>query len=293
MNNIELVSIIIVSYNSESFIEATLDSCLKQTYPNIEIIVTDDGSTDNTINTCHQWAIKNKAKLRLIESQDRKGIPANCNRGVKESQGEWLKLIAADDVLEYDAIENFINYAKKNNNDVVFSLFKPFCDREVFTTIYPLPFTRNILVHREKNRTLSKYYHWLFLLYFSNVAPAVFFKKSTLTDILGFDENYYLLEDLPTWYTIFSNNYSVGFLRKTTVNYRIHSQQVTTRKINPLLFKDLMLFNEKRKKFIFPYLYNKIILITYKNEKLFFLKYINIPHIIITLYNKINKNKFI
>lgn len=58
MDDLELVSIIIVTYNSGKFIEQTLDSCLKQTYRNIEVVISDDNSEDGTVQICTEWKRK-------------------------------------------------------------------------------------------------------------------------------------------------------------------------------------------------------------------------------------------
>ena len=111
-----LVSIIVITYNSSKYVLETLESAKAQTYQNIELIVSDDCSTDNTVEICREWIEKNKKRFlrtELITSEKNTGIPANCNRGVKAAQGEWVKLIAGDDILCNNCIEANIEYAKK------------------------------------------------------------------------------------------------------------------------------------------------------------------------------------
>ena len=97
-----LVSIIVITYNSSKYVLETLESAKAQTYQNIELIVSDDCSTDNTVEICHNWIEQNKERFvrtELITVEKNTGIAPNCNRGVKAAKGEWVKLIAGDDVL--------------------------------------------------------------------------------------------------------------------------------------------------------------------------------------------------
>ena len=102
-----LVSIIVITYNSSKYVLETLESAKAQTYQNIELIVSDDCSIDNTVEICREWIENNKERFvrtELITAEKNTGIPANCNRGVKAAQGEWVKLIAGDDILYNNCI---------------------------------------------------------------------------------------------------------------------------------------------------------------------------------------------
>src|SRR5215213_614705 len=103
-----LISIIVITYNSESYVIETLESAKNQTYENIELIITDDGSTDETISLCQQWLTKNRHRFvrsEMITVEKNTGIPANCNRGVRAANGEWVKIIAGDDILDEKCIQ--------------------------------------------------------------------------------------------------------------------------------------------------------------------------------------------
>ena len=106
-----LVSVIIASYNSSGFIIETLESIRNQTWQEKELIISDDCSKDNTVEICKAWLNEHKADFRntlLIEANKNTGVPANVNRGVKASSGEWIKILGADDTLKTDCIENNI-----------------------------------------------------------------------------------------------------------------------------------------------------------------------------------------
>jgi len=95
-----LVSIIIPLYNAEKYIAATIQSALNQTWANKEIIVVDDGSTDNSFAITNQFGGEN---IRVITGEN-KGASAARNIGLKEAKGEYIQFLDADDLLSEDKI---------------------------------------------------------------------------------------------------------------------------------------------------------------------------------------------
>lgn len=98
---IPLVSIIISAYNAEKYIQQTLDSVLKQTWTNLEIIVVNDGSTDDTLAIAR--AYENKA-VKIV-TQENKGQDAALNNGYKHSTGAYIKFMDSDDLVNPEMIE--------------------------------------------------------------------------------------------------------------------------------------------------------------------------------------------
>lgn len=96
-----LVSVCIPAYNSAQFIERTIRSALSQTYPNIEVVVVDDCSTDNTVEVVRNI---DDSRVRLICNEDNLGMTGNWNKCVESCEGEYVKLIPADDMLHPMAI---------------------------------------------------------------------------------------------------------------------------------------------------------------------------------------------
>ncbi len=101
MNNLK-VSILIPLYNSEEYIAETIDSCLNQTYENIEIIIVDDGSTDSGLIIARQY--ENKHKNIKVEAQKNSGAPVARNRAFELSAGDYIQYLDADDLLHPDKI---------------------------------------------------------------------------------------------------------------------------------------------------------------------------------------------
>lgn len=104
MNNEKvMVSIIIPAWNVEKYIFRALDSCLKQTYKNLEIIVVDDGSTDDTVKIIKEYQ-KKDSRVHLLE-QVHGGVSAARNMGINEASGQKIVFLDSDDWMVQDAIE--------------------------------------------------------------------------------------------------------------------------------------------------------------------------------------------
>ncbi len=110
------VSVIVPCYNSEKYISESLNSIIKQTYKNIEIIVVDDGSTDKTIEVINSY--KKRHNLKLI-TQQHLGVSAARNNGVAESKGEYVFFLDSDDTLNKRCIETLVRNAIEEQSDLV------------------------------------------------------------------------------------------------------------------------------------------------------------------------------
>ncbi len=119
MNNrdAELVSVIIPNYNYARYLPETIGSVLNQTYSNIEIIVVDDGSTDNSLEVLYQLSDKNK--LVVIESINRGSCTAR-NLGMSRATGQFIAFLDADDTWDADKVERQIKHLKESKADLVF-----------------------------------------------------------------------------------------------------------------------------------------------------------------------------
>ena len=91
------VSWLISTYNNESEIIRCLTSLLKQTYKNFEIIVVNDGSTDNTVNVLEEIYIKNKNFIRIINNKENMGLAYSLNKAFSHARGIYIARIDADD----------------------------------------------------------------------------------------------------------------------------------------------------------------------------------------------------
>lgn len=112
-----LITIITVVYNSEKFIDKTIKSVINQSYNNIEYIVIDGGSTDNTMSIINSY----KNSITLLISEKDNGIYDAMNKGIINSNGEWLLFLnSGDEFHNHSVIENVFNSIISNDCDIIY-----------------------------------------------------------------------------------------------------------------------------------------------------------------------------
>ncbi len=285
MYDVPLVSVCVITYNSSIFILETLESIKEQTYKNIELVISDDCSTDNTVDICRKWVQKYRmhfANVIIVTSDYNTGISANCNRCYKAANAEWIKGIAGDDLLVPNCIEDFVRFVETNRDiKIVSSMIDVFGDDirnyDWYNKWYDFLDT--------KPNGCLQYKALLTMNYIP--AVSVFMRKSLWECIGGFDESIKLLEDWPMWLKITGKGIPFYFLRKRLTIYRCHngSIQMSDRiKLAILLCKFKYIYKVHN----VPYLYSlhQIEKNTFWN---FFL--IKIYFFISVLLDKINYNK--
>lgn len=111
-----LFSIVVLTYNQANLIEDTLDSIYKQSYSNIELIISDDASSDDTPKIIKHWLKKYSKRfsnIAFFSSNNNNGISKNHNRGIKAAKGEFLKYLGGDDLLLPEATEKMAAFLKR------------------------------------------------------------------------------------------------------------------------------------------------------------------------------------
>ena len=223
-----LVTIIVITYNSTRFVLETLESAKNQSYQNIELIVTDDNSSDDTIYICTKWIEENKLRFvrtEIIKAETNTGIPANINRGLKRASGTWIKCIAGDDLLARDCLSELINYIFTQQEDI----------RILFSDI--VKFSGDSVENGQLKKNPNKWFcsrdssardQYEMLLRYNRVfASSVIIRGDLLKSLNGFDERYKLLEDWPMWLRITNMGYKIFHLDKALIFYRIHDQNLS------------------------------------------------------------------
>lgn len=119
MQNEDLISVIMPAYNAGKYIRESIESVLHQTYQNWELIIVDDGSTDNTRDVIECF-VKDTKRIRCIEQQNGKQGKAR-NAGIKNANGKLIAFLDADDLWYPNKLERQLSLLKKMNVDVIFS----------------------------------------------------------------------------------------------------------------------------------------------------------------------------
>lgn len=237
VQNLPLVSVPVITYNSSKTVIETLNSIYAQTYPNLELIVSDDCSSDNTVEIVREWIDKYKERFvrtELIIVERNTGISGSCNRAEAVCQGEWIKGIAGDDLLVEDCIESCAQYVLEHENVVVlFGRQDAFgADEERCSQINAVFDYETLQAPAEKQ--LHK------LIFENNYIPAttLFYHKERMraTGVRN-DERIPLLEDWPKWINLLRVGVQFHFIDKVLVKYRIGGISTQKQRMSPAVYR--------------------------------------------------------
>lgn len=183
--NTELVSVIIPTYNCRKYIRQAIDSALAQTYKNIEIIVVDDGSSDNTREEIGDL-ISDKKILYIYQAN--KGLSGARNTGIKHSKGEYLVFLDSDDIILPEKIMSQVGFMKENSQVcLVYSRYQYFKNDNLDEVIsHPYALLRGNLY---KDLIRGNFF----------IVHSVLVKKKCVENIGGFDESLSAFEDWDLW----------------------------------------------------------------------------------------------
>lgn len=117
-----LVSVVIPMYNSSSYITPTIKSALNQTYNNIEVLVVDDCSNDNSVEVVNNLA-KEDSRLRCVPQEKNQGAAVARNRGIKEAKGQYIAFLDSDDLWAEDKIEKQVALMKAKDAAFVYCAY--------------------------------------------------------------------------------------------------------------------------------------------------------------------------
>lgn len=211
-----LVSVIITTYNCAEYIQQTIQSVIDQTYKNLQIIVVDDGSDDETSKIVKIYAVKD-ARLKFFQL-DHSGSPAHVrNAGIKYSQGKYIALLDGDDIWAVNKIELQVGKLEQKPDCVLaYSMSVTFGNVKYFSPSFEVLPLLNKAAHNRND-----------MIYKGNVITnsSVLIRSDILKFIGGFDEDPQLkVEDYDLWIRLGEKG-DYCFIPKILVHYRIHGNQ--------------------------------------------------------------------
>lgn len=221
-----LVSVVVVTYNSSATVIETLDSIKNQSYKNVELIITDDASKDDTVSLCKQWINANSEKFvhaEVVVTEHNTGIAANVNRGCFACHGVWIKNIAGDDKLFPSCVEDYVKFVSDNpTKNVIVSPLQVF-GTEDLDKWNGLMRTNFKYAFSLKPRDLKILACKICLF----PAPSLFINAEYFRSIGGYDESIRDIEDWPFWIKTAFNGAQFAFLETPEVYYRISSSSLS------------------------------------------------------------------
>jgi glycosyltransferase involved in cell wall biosynthesis len=224
------LSIIIPTYNNARYLDETLESIYRQTFQDYEIIVVDDGSTDNT----QEVLVRHAGKIRSIWQENSGGCSKPRNEGIYLAQGEYIAIFDADDLMEPEKLTLQAEFLDTRKSiDFVFTDFRDFRGEE-----FLLPHTQNCRRFRKhlqakdgkENQYIIRSSEAYRLLFYENFigASTMMFRRALLDEIGLFDEVLPSSEDLDFTFRV-TNREDIGFIDRVCHQRRLHATSMSTK----------------------------------------------------------------
>ena len=191
MNSNNLVSVVMSTYNNEDSIATAISSLVNQSYKNIEILIMDDASTDNTYNICKKFE-KISPIVKIFRNQDNLGLTKSLNILIKEAKGKYIARADADDFSYTNRIEEQINFILKKNLDA--------CCTRAFR-----------LDTRSKIPGYTYYVPLKILIKYKNpfIHGTLMIKKEVLQSLNLYDEKFKYAQDYKLFSDLIKNNFKI------------------------------------------------------------------------------------
>lgn len=213
-----LISVVIASYQHESFIVEAIQSILDQSFQDFEIIITDDGSSDNSVQKIK--AIKDP-RITLFEFEVNQGACAAMNNCIINARGKYIAVMNSDDFWVKDKLKKQIEFLSENKTiSAVFS-YAELCNEELSEVNHN---TNSTIadIFNQKNRTSEEWLNKFFYEGNCLCHPSVLIKKSCYDELGLYDNRFRQLPDFDMW-TRFCKKYSLHVLPEKLVKFRLLS----------------------------------------------------------------------
>jgi glycosyltransferase involved in cell wall biosynthesis len=254
------VSISIPTYNGALYLEECLDSAISQTFADIEIVIVDDCSTDETLGIAERYA-KQDRRIRVFRNKKRLGLVGNWNKSIQYSTGEWVKFLFQDDSLDENCIEKMLKAAETKETGATKNLIvsernfviengvaenlRHFYENSAISLADIFPGRSCILPEELSEAILERGVG----VNFVGEPTSVMIRRDICFQYSFFNPNLVHLCDLEYWTRIGTNERLV-YLPEKLVDFRVHNQSASA-------------YNHAHKQFQLEYLDNIILLHDY------------------------------
>lgn len=226
-------SVIIPIYNTEKYLARCINSIINQTYKKMELILVDDGSTDNSKKICDKFA-RNYKMIKVVH-QKNKGVSAARNVGLKLASNEYIVFVDSDDWIEKETLENLYNVIKHNEIDCIVSNLKEKVRKKV--------------TNKNQIQTWEKEIEKLIITEKINSPVNKVYRNSIIkSNNIKFDEEISIGEDLLFNIEYFINSKKIYILNKKLYHYEISNNNSLTRKYKKDKYEQLMYVNNRIEK---------------------------------------------
>ena len=217
----ELISVIVPIYNVENYLKISIPSIINQTYKNLEIILIDDGSSDNSSKICDEYALVDN-RIKVIH-QKNVGVSITRNNGIKVSKGNYICFIDSDDYVLNNYIEYLYNILKETNSDLSQCNYY-----EVYDCKYKrINLNNKIITYTGKEAIID-------MLYERNMNSSLWGKliKKELFTNLSFNNSYKKFEDYDIIHKIYNNSSKIVYGNQPKYYYFIRNNSLMNEKFS-------------------------------------------------------------
>lgn len=234
-------SIIIPVYNSEKYLDRCILSCINQTYKNFEIILIDDGSSDNSLKICNKYKnIDNR--INVIHNKN-EGVSIARNIGIENSEGKYIVFVDSDDFIEQDMLEKLENLLNKQKTEcIIYNLDNMLKSKAVYGEEI-----NNILIKLIISEVIN------------SPCNKVYIRDIIEKNNIRFEKNVKIGEDLLFNVLYISKIKGFYLLNENFYNYSKENKQSLTLKYNKDKYNELMLVNKKLRGYFKKYNNKKIL----------------------------------
>lgn len=225
------VSVIIPTYNYGRFVGKAIQSILDQTFPDFEVILVDDGSTDNTREVVSSFK---DHRIKYMYQQN-SGVSAAQNVGVRASRGDYIAILGSDDALLKDALEKEVAVLDKFTGvGLVYGQLSMVADDGTALGVIGSTFMNNSGIVKQQDQIKE-------LLFHCRIIPsATMIRKCSFNEVGGFYEAFNIAEDLHLFIRL-AKRYEVAYIAEPLVKWRIHPNSLRLN-VNPKVAEKVFLF---------------------------------------------------
>lgn len=202
------LSVVMPTYNAAEYIERSLESILRQSFEDYELIIIDDGSTDGTIELIEK---QEDDRIHLIQREDENGITSALNRGIDETRGQYVARHDADDWSSPDRFDKQITYLESHPDVALLGTGAYLVDEDgqqiSRRRVLENPRVENLIEHNEF------------------VHGSVMMRQDALADLGGYDERFVTAEDYDLWLRL-ADAYSVANIDEPLYHFRQHDESI-------------------------------------------------------------------
>lgn len=228
-----LVSIVVISYNQGKYIKENLDSIKSQTYDNIQLIVADDASKDDSVEVFDKWLLENNYSAEKNYHLTNTGLATTLNECFELIKGKYVKFIAADDYLHPSAIEKCVRKLEESGRDYGMVFTDTFCIDEHSVLRYDIS-------HFDSLGTFEPVRFQKDLLKVNKIAALTVLMRTNVLKETGKYESSFLVEDYFRWLKI-SEKYFISYIPEKLAYYRLHNSNISKLKEEQIAQEEVML----------------------------------------------------